>query len=181
MLSMTFATIEDNEQRNELEKFYFKHKDRLYSIALSKLHNKEDAEDAVQEVFSEIADKPEKFFDVPPEDRLAYTDVILRNIAIDIFKRKNKIQEEELNENIEDTKISLENDLIGKSERKEIVEFINNLPTKRRGVLILRCFFDLSIDEISQRMNITPDNVSKHLLLARRAVKNFIDERNEQL
>lgn len=177
MIDFILSNMDNEEQRNELAEFYSKNKNRLYSIALSKLHNEEEAEDAVQEVFSEIADKPEKFFEVPPNDRLAYTDVMLRNIAIDMFKRKNKFQADELDEDVEDICISLENALIESIEHNEIVEYVNNLPTMRRSVLMLHCFFDLSIDEISKRLNISPDVVSKHLLLARKAVKKFIDER----
>ena len=52
MIDFILSTMENEEQRNELAEFYSKHKSRLYSITLSKLHNKEEAEDAVQEVFS---------------------------------------------------------------------------------------------------------------------------------
>lgn len=181
MFDTTFATIENEEQRNELAEFYSKHKSRLYSIALSKLHNEEDAEDAVQEVFSEIADKPEKFFDIPPDDRLAYTDVMLRNIAVDMFKRINKVQIEELDEDIEDIRTSLENTLFDEIGRSEVIEFINHLPTMRRNVLMLHSFFDIPIKEIAQRLKIAPATASKHLTLARKAVKEFVDERKNRL
>lgn len=181
MFDATFSIIENEEQRNELSKFYSKHKNRLYSIAYSKLHSKEDAEDAVQELFSEIADKPEKFFEVPPDDRLAYTDVMLRNIAVDMFKRKNKVQVEELNEDIEDIHTSLENTLFDGIGHREVIEFVNHLPTMRRNVLILHCFFDIPIKEIAQRLKIAPATASKHLALARKAVKEFVEERKNRL
>ena len=181
MFDMTFATIENEEQRNELAEFYSKHKSRLYFIALSKLHNKEEAEDAVQEVFSEIADKPEKFFEVPPDDRLAYTDVMLRNIAVDMFKKIHKVQVDELNEDIEDVRVSLENSLFDEIERNEVIEFINHLPTMRRTVLMLHSFLDIPINEIAQRLNIASATASKHLTLARKAIKEFVDERNKRL
>lgn len=181
MFDTTFAVIENEEQRNELAEFYSKHKSRLYSIALSKLLNKEEAEDAVQEVFSEIADKPEKFFDIPPDDRLAYTDVMLRNIAVDMFKRINKVQIEELDEDIEDIRTSLENTLFDEIGRSEVIEFINHLPTMRRNVLMLHCFFDIPIKEIAQRLKIAPATASKHLTLARKAVKEFVEERKNHL
>lgn len=181
MFDATFSVIENEEQRNELSKFYSKHKNRLYSIAYSKLHSKEDAEDAVQELFSEIADKPEKFFEVPPDDRLAYTDVMLRNIAVDMFKRKNKVQVEELNEDIEDIHASLENTLFDGIGHSEVIEFVNHLPTMRRNVLMLHCFFDIPIKEIAQRLKIAPATASKHLALARKAVKEFVEERKNRL
>ncbi len=180
MIDFILSTIENEEQRNELAEFYSKHKSRLYSIALSKLHNKEDAEDAVQEVFSEIADNPKKFFDVPPDYRLAYTDVMLKNIAIDMFKRKNKVHIEELSEGIEDVGASLENTLFDGIGHSEVIEFVNRLPTMRRNVLMLHCFFDIPIIEIAQRLKIAPATASKHLTLARKAVKDFVDERKNR-
>lgn len=181
MIDFILLTIENEEQRNELAEFYSKHKNRLYSIAISKLHSKEDAEDAVQEFFSEIADKPEIFFEVPPDYRLAYTDVMLRNIAVDKFKKINKVQVDELDEDIEDVRVSLENTLFDKIGRNEVIEFINHLPTMRRNVLMLHCFYDIPIIEIAQRLNIAPATASKHLTLARKAVKEFVDERNKHL
>lgn len=96
MLDAAFSIIENDEQRNELAEFYSEYKDRFYYIALSKLHNAEEAEDAVQEVFSEIAGKPERFFDIPSENRLSYIDVMVRNISIDMYKVKARMSSERL-------------------------------------------------------------------------------------
>ncbi len=181
MVDVSFSIINNEKQRNELGEFYCKHKNRLYSIAFSKIHNKEEAEDVVQEVFSEIADKPDKFFEIPPENRLAYADIILRNIAADLFKRKNIVQTEELDVDIEDVRVSLENTLFDGIARNEVIEFVNHLPTMRRSVLMLHCFFDIPMDEISRRLNIAPATASKHLTLARKAVREFLDERNKHL
>ena len=181
MIDAILSTMENEEQRNELAEFYSNHKQRLYTIALSKLHNATDAEDAVQEVFSAIADKPEKFFEIPPENRLAYTDVMLRNIAIDIFKRINKVHIEELSDDIEDVSTSLENTLFDGIGHSEVIEFINHLPTMRRNVLMLHCFFDIPIKEIAQRLKIAPATASKHLTLARKVVREFVEERKNHL
>ncbi len=62
MISAALAILESEEQRNELSEFYEENKSRLYSIALERLHNRQDAEDAIQETFLGIAEKPDKFF-----------------------------------------------------------------------------------------------------------------------
>ena len=178
MIDFILSTIENEEQRSELAEFYSTHKSRLYAIAYSKLHSKEDAEDAVQEVFTRIADKPEKFFDIPPENRTAYADVIVRNIAIDMFNRKNKAPVEPLEENIPEEMVSLENGLFGKISRDEILKFVDGLPITQREVLMLHCFFGLSIDDTAQRLNISLAAAKKRLMLARKAIRGFIDERS---
>lgn len=179
MLDASFAVIKDEEQRSELAEFYSKHKERLFNIAYSRLHSREAAQDAVQEVFSRIADKPELFFGIPEEKRLAYADVTVKNISIDMFNSQSKMPVNELDETIEDTKNSPENRLIDKITRDEILLFINNLPILQKNVLMLHCLFGLSIDDTARTLNISLDAANKRLALARKAVKEFVDERRK--
>ena len=178
MFADALATIEDEKQRNELAAFYSKYKDRFCNIAYSKLKNHEEAEDAVQEVFSEIADKPENFFNVAPQNRLTYTDVMVRNIAFEMFKIKNKVKFDELNEEIENTGIFLEDNLFTDIAHNEIVAFMKQLPTEQKSVLLLHCYLGLTLYETSQRLHISLTTASRRLMLARKAIKSFIDERN---
>ncbi len=179
MVDAAFAVIEDEDQRNELAEFYTRYKNRFYLIANSKLHNREESEDAVQTVFSAIADKPECFFGVPAEKRLAYTDVMVRNIAVDMFNKKNKMSLDELNEEIGNDTVSLNNSLFDRIARDEILSFIDALPILQRSVLTLHCLFGLSIDETARRLNISVTAAAKRLTLARKAIKAFIDERRK--
>lgn len=181
LISAALAVLETDEQRNELSEFYEENKSRLYSIAFERLHNRQDAEDAIQETFLEIADKPEKFFAIPTHKRLPYAVIIIRNVAIDMFNTKNKNPMEQLNQDYELETISLENHLFDKIAHDEVVSFVNRLSTAQRNVLMLHCFFGLSIDETSQRLNISLTSANKHLTLARRAIRKFIEERHGQL
>jgi len=96
MISTALALLETDEQRNVLSEFYQKYKNRFYAIAYSKLHGKAAAEDAVQEAFLRIVDKPENFFKIEHNKRVAYADVIVRNVAIDMFNKNNAHKIEEL-------------------------------------------------------------------------------------
>ena len=49
MISAALAILETQEQRNELSEIYEHHKKTFYAIAYSKLQNRPDAEDAIQE------------------------------------------------------------------------------------------------------------------------------------
>ena len=51
MISGALAILETDKQRNELSEFYKENKARLYNFAFSRLHNRESAEDALQEAF----------------------------------------------------------------------------------------------------------------------------------
>lgn len=184
MLDFTFSIIEDENQRNELADFYINHKNKLYSIAFSKLHNKEDAEDAVQEAFLRISDKPDRFFNIQLEEkRTAYVNVMVRNIAIDIFNSKNKyvmtdIDEEEINASSD---VSLDDRLLENISRDELVGFVDKLPPLQRNVLILTCFVKLSIDETASKLNISKKAANWRLYIARKAIKEFVSKRRNNL
>lgn len=178
MVDVSFSIIKDDTQRNKLAEFYSKHKERFCNIAYSKLKNHEEAEDAVQEAFSEIADKPEKFFDIAPQNRLTYTGVMVRNIAVEMFKSKNKVEFVELDEEIDNIGISLEDNLFADIAHNEIVAFMKRLPTEQKSVLQLHCYLGLTLYETAERLHISLTTASRRLNLARKAIRNFIDERN---
>ncbi len=177
-------TMNDEGQRSELASLYTKYKNRLFAVARSNLHNDIDAEDAVQEVFSEIADKPENFFAISKEKRAAYLCSMAKKISVNMLNAKNKIPKisiEELDTEIEDATVTLENALFEKISRDEVAAFINRLPQKQRDALIFCRFYGLSIEETAQKLNISISAVNKHLMLARKAVRAFLEERKKDL
>lgn len=181
MLNMTFATIEDDVQRNELQVFYAENYKRFIHIAIQKVKNKDNAEDVIQEVFSDIADKPEIFFNVPKAERVTFVDILVRNTAIGTFKkesyRTSKLQE--LREDIVDESVRIEDDAITKNIREELVKYILTLPEQQRTVYKLRIITGLSISDIAEQLKISPETVNWHLKMARKNIRNFIDERNK--
>ena len=182
MIDAILATIEDEEQRNELAEFYAEHKNRLYAIALSKLHNKTDAEDAVQEVFSRIADKPENFFEIPPHKRGTYADVIVRNISGDMYKKQkqeNTVSVDTLGQELSEY-ISVEDIVIGNELYSELVGFIRKLPDARKSALILRIMYKMSTAEIAETLNISETAARKRLSDAGKLIKEFLRSRNDE-
>ncbi len=180
MLADALAIIEDECQRNELSEFYEKNKDRFYAIAFEHLHNREESEDAVQEAFLRIADKPDKFFSLYGTKRIGYACMIIRNISIDMYNRCVKnigIISEEYAES-EDYDF-LDNSLLDKISRDEILSFIDNLPELQHNVIVLTCLSGLSISETAQTLKISKNAVNQRLYLARKSIKDFIEERNK--
>ena len=70
MIDFILSTIENEEQRSELQIFYAENYKRFVYIALQKVNDENTAEDVIQEVFSDIADKPKIFFNVPKAERI---------------------------------------------------------------------------------------------------------------
>lgn len=170
-----FSAISNEGQRNVLENFYKENVNCFLNIAFSFLHNNSDAEDAVQQAFSEIADKPEKFFDIPASQRVNYVFTIVKNISIEMFNKKNNISLIDLTKEIpNETEFSLEDDIIGKISESKLKSFIDKLPPLQKNVLILRCLNGMSTSETAQALNISQSAVKERLRLARKAIQEYV-------
>ncbi len=176
MIASIFSTIEDNVQRNELEEFYKENLNIFLNIAYFNLHNKSDAEDAVQEVFRRIAEKPGNFFAVPLQDRIKYAVIIVRNVSVEMFNKRNKTSFEEITEksSYDENQPSLEDSIIGKISSEKLKSFIKTLPTLQRDVLTLRCMIGLSTADTAEALNISQSSVKERLRLARKAINEFV-------
>ena len=181
MISETLAVLETEEQRNELADFYEKNKSKFYTIAFDHLHNQEVAEDAVQETFLRIADKPDEFFSLAGQKRIKYVYAIVRNVSTDMFNNSTNVSPEQISEKFvyQNGFDVLENSLFERISHKEIILFIRNLPELQRNVLILTCLSKLSVSETAQILRISKNVVYQRLHLARKAIKNYIEERSK--
>ena len=171
MISTALALLKTDEQRNVLSEFYQKYKNRFYAIAYSKLHGKTAAEDAVQEAFLRIVDKPEKFFKIEHNKRVAYADVI------DMFNKNNAHKIEELTEDVSDEAytLGLEDTVIGSVSKNELLAFILKLPVLQRDILNLKVVCELSNSEIAQKLNVSETVVRQRLFQARKSILDFLE------
>lgn len=182
MISAALAILETDEQRNEMSEFYESNKNRLFAIAYEHLHNTQDAEDAIQETFFRIANKPDRFYSLPNDRRIYYVCAIVKNISIDMFNKKVKHPIEDISENeiyLSDPEL-LENSLLEKVSHNELLDFINNLPELQRNVLILTCLSGLSISETAETLKVSKTVVNQRLYLARKSIKTFIERKSNE-
>lgn len=181
MISSALAVIENECRRNELAEFYEKNKNRFYAIAFDRLHNQEAAEDAVQEAFLEIANKPDTFFSLSDTKQIHYLYGVVKNVSIDMLNKNRTPQSEELSKDIvyRDDENLIENTLFDNISRDEILSFIERLPELQRNALMLVCLSELSISEAAQVLKVSENVIYQRLHLARKAIKKFIEERDK--
>lgn len=182
MISEALAVLETEEQRNELAEFYEIYKNRFYSIAYEHLHNAQDSEDAIQESFLRIAKKPDKFFALSEDDRIYHVCAIVRNVSVDMFKKKTESKKEEISDDYvyQSGSEALEDSLLEKISHDELLAFINDLPELQRNVLILTCLSGLSILETAETLKVSKTVVNQRLYLARKAIRTFIERKRHE-
>lgn len=178
MIEAALSVLEDDGQRNELEAFYEQYKNRFFGIAYSKLHNPEEAEDAVQEAFLRVVDNPNKFFKMSNRERLRFVEGIVRHVSVDTFhknKKNNAVSVEDIGDNIMSDTISPEEKYITDASAREIVQFALTLPESQRQALFMYVHQKLSYSEISKILGISEELARKRVSNARKAIKNFAE------
>ena len=139
----------------------------LYKVAFYILESEEEARDAVQDAFVKLWNDRETLGDV--NSPKAYAIRLVKNLCIDRIRRQRLEFPEELPERVSPEG---QDDEIDQKERLNMVmEAIKSLPDRQREILWLRTVENLSYDEISERLGMTPLTLRVLLTRARSKIK----------
>ncbi len=134
---------------------------RLKGYALKSISNEHDAEDIVGNAFAKLAGiiekKPAKLESYTHAK--AYLATIIRNACIDYLRKSGRVKElSPSDETIADDQL-LVTELEEHDLWKHLLTLIEHLPTQLRGVIKLSFKEGLTIEEISQRLNLSKEVV----------------------
>lgn len=176
------SAVDSAEMKEFFEQTY-KYWDRLYAIAYSMLHLREDAEDAVQDVLVKAAHKQKQF-----EFRSqVYTWLvrILINHCHDILRVNKKKKTRSLDENAgENANLKLQivdkrQDLEKNNEQNEaslsLMSMVGSLEDIYRDVVILRYFEEMKYNEIADILDISEGTVKSRLNNAKKILKSMLE------
>ncbi len=158
------------------DEIYRKYTKKIYSISLSYLKNKEDAEGVVQEVFLNLWRKRADLKEQGNFDSYVFT--ITYNTIRKQFRKLSR--ERKHQENYSKT-ISLDDDSTNTEiEYKNLLELaesaINHLPERQKLVYHLNMREGLTIKEISEKLGISIRTVENHLHRARTYLKKALSD-----
>ncbi len=156
----------------EINEIWLPLSNRFYRVAYHILESQEDAEDAVQELYLKLIKAPDKFSNI--NDPAAFGITILRNICIDIIRRREKRRSEELHEYMIADVSSPDKATAEKDRLRILIHEIDRLPQKQSIVLRMRALEGLEYDEISQRTGLSQVNVRVLISIARKTLKKNI-------
>ncbi|MGN0973340.1 MAG: RNA polymerase sigma factor [Bacilli bacterium] len=155
---------------NIYDKYFYK----IYSWALKKTRNKEDAEDITSSTFVAIYEYLSKDVNIEKIDNLIW------KIAYNIWTKKAKEYiENKNNESIyEKYDIGINDVSIDKIIYKEILDNLDNynLTDKELNSFKLYYINDLSIKEIAIKLNSSESNIKYYLYSARKKIKERYDD-----
>lgn len=165
----------------KMELIYELYEQKMFAIAFSILKHVEQAEDVVQESFIKIM-KHLNRIDDPKEDKTKWFVIqTIKNTAIDTY-RKNK---KEMNQTIpmEEEKIQEHHNIIEMRidhmyQNEYVKGILDTLPEKYKEIITYRCFYELSVKETSEILQISSSSVRKRY---ERAKKMLVKQKGVEL
>ncbi|MCH5205172.1 MAG: sigma-70 family RNA polymerase sigma factor [Oscillospiraceae bacterium] len=139
----------------------------LYRIALTYMHNREDAEDAVHDAFVTYIEKAPRFSDDTHER--AWMVRVTINKCLDA-KRRHKMRQYTPLEDVDVQSTAA----VGDELPSELSDALGRLPDKLRIVTILHYFEGFSVREVAAMTSTTASAVKMRLSRAREMLKEAL-------
>lgn len=155
----------------------------LYQRLLRLLKDTDTVEEILQDTFLKLWEKRGQ---IDPEQ--AFTTYLYRiadHLAIDVFRRisRDKALQQELWASTISFYLHTEETFLAKEQRQLISTAIEQLPPKRKQILILCKLEDKSYQEVAELLGISVSTVSNQLVKAIKEIKNYVlqSARGEQV
>lgn len=164
---------QDDPVRSLLARAYARWRQPLQRLLGRRVQRREDAEDAVQEVFARYAAAGKQ---LPADQQEAYLRVVARNVANDAWQkssRRESIEAVSLDAHAELAEQLAADDgadplqrLARRQRLARLEQAMAELPERRREAFVLHSIDGLTQTEVAQRMGISRRMVHNHVTLA---------------
>lgn len=171
-----------NGDAKALRRIYGSYKNILFGLIVSMLKDREEAEDCLQEVFTQLWEKADQF-DATKGNLYSFVVTMARNKAIDRIRSKAYKDSKQEDHTISDFSLTPESDFNNPEEDLELTERANlvrsalqKLSSKEREVLKVAYFGGMSQTEISEKMDIPLGTVKYRMRQGMIKLKDFLKQ-----
>lgn len=172
-----FLTIENQEERFLAEELYNTYKSRMYNIAFSILHNREDAEDAVMDAVCKIVKNISMFKGIERNKTESLIVIIIRNTAINRYHyNRHRIHSDidEMADFIPDGSLKPDEIIIEEECYGNLLNKIRSLEPIYRDVILLKYLYNYDNGKISSLTGVAEATVRVRLMRARKMLTDIL-------
>lgn len=178
MLVSLLAMINDDSDRDFVSALYQQYEQMLYRVAFNILHNRTDAEDAVQDTFVRIIDNLDKIRNISSNETGFYLVIIVKNISINKINKKNRHPEVDIDELYDiQSDCSVENAMLHKVNSELIRNALSELPDDDYEILFLYLIREYSPTEISELFGIPSNTARQRIFRAKQRLIKLLEKR----
>ena len=159
---------------SEFKRLFLPCSNKLYLVAWRLTHNRQEAEDLVQETMLKLWTQRNKLHELKNSE--AFSVRTLHNIFIDQNRKKHLAETDSPPEEM--TLKANECDASEMMQQKEtgiiVTRLIAKLPKQQRDIITLKDIDDFSYEEIAQQTELSMINIRVHLSRARKQIRVWI-------
>lgn len=159
---------------SEFKRLFLPCSNKLYLVAWRLTHNRQEAEDLVQETMLKLWTQRNKLHELKNSE--AFSVRTLHNIFIDQNRKKHLAETDSPPEEM--TLKANECDASEMMQQKEtgiiVTRLIAKLPKQQRDIITLKDIDDFSYEEIAQQTGLSMINIRVHLSRARKQIRVWI-------
>lgn len=161
-----------------LRQLYRKFQNEIYLYLYSLCHNRELAQDLMQETFLKaILSLPNDHTNVR-----AWLYLVARNLYFNYrSKEKRIVPLEELEASVSDDTAPLLEHIIKDEQNKLLYCALEHLPKRQREILLLHYFSGLSLKEIAVILKQTPENIRIQAYRSKKELKKYMEVHDHDL
>lgn len=167
----------------KLERLYHLYKQDMFKSAHSILRNRDDAQDVVQTSIIKISQAIHKIDEIESNKTRSFIITVVRNTALDLFRKKNNNNSTSLIDvayaTLESETPSPEEFVMRISDAEWLASKISEIHPDYADIIMLKYYDDLTDDEISSLLGISSAATRVRLYRARKALKKMIEQNKE--
>jgi len=167
-----------------LEILIQKHQQRVFSFIMSKVLDKEIANDIFQDTFIKVIRTLKRGAYNEEGKFLPWIMRISHNLIIDHFRKSNRMptfqntDEFDIFSVISDDVLNVEKQMIKEQICEDLRELVEELPNDQKEVLLMRMYKDMSFKEISECTNVSINTALGRMRYALINLRKLIDVHN---
>ena len=164
-----------------------KHKNKIYAFILSKIRNKDLAEDIFQETFIKVINSLQKGKYNEEGKFLPWVMRIANNLVIDYFRKAKKMRtiaptnDFDIFDILQDGEKNIEDTLVNHQIHKDLRKLIEYLPEDQKEVLKMRYYAEFSFKEISESTGVSINTALGRMRYALINLRKLIDSNQVDL
>lgn len=174
LIPFVLLAMDDDDDRAFMEQLYIEYKGLMYGVALTYLHNNEDAQDAVNDAIIRLMNKASELRGKNRSVLRSYIVSTMKRTALNIIRKKKTVRKRVRSVDIEemeayaDQKTEVDTAVIANSTSAELRKAAEQLTDRERTVLRLKYFEEWSDADIAQWLGLAESSIRAYLVRARR-------------
>ena len=158
-----------------------KHKNKIYAFILSKIRNRDLAEDIFQDTFIKVINSLQNGKYNEEGKFLPWVMRIANNLVIDYFRKSKKMRtiaptdDFDIFDILQDGEKNIEDNLVNNQIHKDLRKLIEHLPEDQKEVLKMRYYAELSFKEISESTGVSINTALGRMRYALINLRKLID------